>query len=800
MAKFIVTSGTNFQPFSYQDLAAPVAQAAEIHRQTQDMYDTLGMETAALQSYIDNEPENSKARKMYQGYLDQLTALQDNLWNNGYNAQTRRDLAVAKSGFSNNILRLQKAVNDRDERSKEYWDTWHQNPDQVRGADPGQASLDDYLGNDQFGRNYYSYSGINFSKEVAAEAEARRKELLSNPEILSNGSVPGYITRLIKTGFTNEEVDLAYNAIKNAIFSGKNGEVNLDAIDPTIAALEKMDNNSATLARVLANQLESTGAYGNIDNNQLLRLLDYGHKGLSAAVGEPNIKDFDNKYFNQNLDLDTYYKKKLIDRALEKPGNGDGSGNPFGNGYVQNRTFRRLTSPNAAKMSSLLGQKFYKNYTDENGDVKPVELKLHDGTRVSATDAAEMSNYIYDTAPRRFIKEQMDLDIALPGYGGVPGLRPTNTKQISGDRHFMTTNFGDLTNEEKRQARADGYGPGNIIVMEYNDGWKYSPTGTYNYNTALDEHNGIINYTRELNKQDLGIDIDDYAHTPEELRDIKVKNGIEDVPDADVPTALKRLAVDELNLAPEIVSSGQQDDDKRILFARLIDDFWGNFDSNGKMGKSSQGAFYKISGGSGYASGAKGETNLANVFQLDNVGKINPACIVSITLMPRDIGGKEGTKFRIRVSGPDGHKTDWEMDSYALGEQLGAALNDPEFVSEMQEALKPYNDPISILAGSDKNAEDWANRMSDNLSYEDRDGSIFTRFPVSDGKPVSAKDILRDDSLYAYYYDAIVNFIQQYINNPIDMFTSNPRKHSTFTSKDRQEANLLGDLNELIEE
>ena len=760
MGKFLVTSGTSFKPFTYQELAAPVEQAAQLHRETQDVYDTLGMETAALQNYI-NQENDPESYAMYQNYLNNLQALQDNLWANGYSTQTRRDLAAARNGYASDIARLQKAITNRQERSKEYWDTWHQNPDLVRGEDPGLASLDKYVKDDLYGNNYYSYSGNDFIKEVAAEAEARKSELLRNPEILKQGNVPGYITRLITTGFTNSEVDTAYEAIKTALFSGENGSISPEMINPMIAGLEKLDDNSAILARVLADQLESTGAYGNLDKKQLLRLLDYGKKGLSAAVGKPDIKDFDDKYFDQQLDLDTYTKKKIIDKTLDDAG---GAGQLGLSGAT--RSFNRLVSENAAKMSSFIGKNFVDKYSDGNGRIVPVELKLTDGTRVSATDAAEMSSYIYNTGPRLDVMEKFDgLDLALPGYNKF--WPSTKSKQQSEHNHFMTTNLSDakryMTEEEKANLKNLGLTDDDVFILQYNNGWHYNESGTTYYNAALADHNSEIQKIRELNLADLGKDIYDYAMSPRDLQKTKEKYHLEDVADVDVPVALKRMAVDELDVAPTIVSSDPADDAKRKLFARLIDDFWGAFSAQGLLGKSSQGAFYKISGGGGYASGAKGEGNKANIFKLDSYGRIDPGCITSIMLMPRDIGGKEGTRFRIRVTDQEtGNSSDWEMDSYALGENLGAALNDIEFVEDITNALRPFNDAVGMLSESDEDSVLWANDMYDFLGIDQATAS--TRYPMTSSGPVNAKDIIRNDNYYSTYYDAIVDFIQRYIN------------------------------------
>ena len=52
MSRFIVTSGSDFRPFSYDELIKPVRASAEAHAAIADAYDQLSMETAALGNYI----------------------------------------------------------------------------------------------------------------------------------------------------------------------------------------------------------------------------------------------------------------------------------------------------------------------------------------------------------------------------------------------------------------------------------------------------------------------------------------------------------------------------------------------------------------------------------------------------------------------------------------------------------------------------------------------------------------------------------------------------------------------------
>ena len=73
MPRYLVTSGSHFTPFSYDELAKPIMQVQEAHNAAQDAYDTLSLETNALGRYISDNPGDSKAKALYDNYINKLT-------------------------------------------------------------------------------------------------------------------------------------------------------------------------------------------------------------------------------------------------------------------------------------------------------------------------------------------------------------------------------------------------------------------------------------------------------------------------------------------------------------------------------------------------------------------------------------------------------------------------------------------------------------------------------------------------------------------------------------------------------
>lgn len=753
MPKFLVTSGSYFQPFTYDELAKPIMQTVEAHNAAQDAYDQLSMETSALGRYITDNPGDVEAKKMYDSYLSRLSSLQDSLWRNGYNASTRRDLAAARAGYAGDITRLQAAIKSRQERSKEYWDARHKNPDLVTGADPGLGGLDAYLTDDNYGRDYFAYSGDKFMEEVGIDAKASASEMLRDPKVVSDPNLVGYLTRISQEGFTNAEVDAASFAVKAAM----NG-------DPKL--LNSLDPASAILANILTSHLESTGAAGKIDSSEMARLLDYGKAGLRQAVGKRKDdvvadkvwafdKELEMARKKADIEIDTHRRKHDIDNPqLAEDSNS--------RGYEQNAAYQRLLSKTAQKTANEMNDAYHHdNFKDENGNDKSVPIKLPNNGLIVAKNATEATEAIYNNDARKRILEEMGLDVALKGYNLF---RTNGGQQYSPDGRFRT---GDLTRKEEKEL---GLPSGSVAVREYVNGkWVLNPGYTKAFNRGRDEYNAYVKKTKEMNPD---LKLSDYTLLPDQVEKLRKEHPeMENVPFEDLEIAILREEVDQLSVAPQLVGTGQEYDDARQRYARLIDDFYAGLSGAEGLGASSVGAFYKVGKG-GYDYDKKGETNKGSVFSLTSDGHIDPNCISSIYMLPQDINGND-TKLRIRVLDKNGNGTDWVVSSKMFGPTVSAAVNNPTFVTAMQYVTMPISNSTGIFSSSDSDSAAWAVGALNVLG---------NRYPSLDDDYPTAKDILRNDVLYNSYISAVNSYVQDYLSIPLDKTTLGVRLHPGYTS------------------
>lgn len=407
MPKFLVTSGSYFQPYTYDELSKPVVQTVEAHNASQDVYDQLSMETSALGRYISDNPGDFDAKILYDNYLSKLNSLQENLWNNGYNASTRRDLAAARAGYANDISRLQAAITARQERSKEYWDARHKNPELVTSADPGLGGLDNYLRDDNYGRNWFSYDSAQFEKDVFTEMQMRAQGMMSDLTdengVVSNPALADTLTRVITRGVTAGEVDAA-----SALVDGL-----IDMTPEQRDAFYQSRGISPVVSMMVESLITRYNATGirdyEVSAPERAKLLNRGKAGLVGGIMKPETKDFTNpEYEFEMWKRKEDYSHNLRMQELEaKGGNGSGNGKKTGgkeqgDGYNIQTLASYLDSPEAREIATFKNEKF--------GKIKePIPVVGIDGEPDEITSVYDVGR-IFDELGRKAFIEKWGID------------------------------------------------------------------------------------------------------------------------------------------------------------------------------------------------------------------------------------------------------------------------------------------------------------------------------------------------------------------------------------------------------
>lgn len=721
MARYIVTNGTYFNPMDYDTLMKPVQAMQERHDAAADAYDTLNLETEAIRQYITENPEDSQALQIYNDYSNKLQKLQNNLWENGVTTQTRRDLASARAAFGE-VAKVKSAIQNRQARSKEYWDARHKNPDLVMGADPGNAGLNNYLNNDLYGQDWYSYSGTQFMSEVAADAKARANELMRNPEYMKNPELAGYITRITQDGFTSAEVENASAIARNILDTGNT------------YALENAELPETILASVLLSHLESTGARGKVSDSEFNRLFDYGRAGLSQAIGKTDFKDLQ----DNNWELAAQKSLARYTQSLKnpKPANNVETQNALP--YTLNDIASYMEAENAKRINDTLGGKFIEPFKN------PIVIQNADGTSgvISSPMDAER---ILNSFGREKIYNEYGINPDAPegihklsdGQGGEVPVR-------------VRAHVGGTTGSNYNAIPLEG----NPYLYETKDekgNWVVNDEMTRAFNADITAYRDEIKAFKKGNK---GVNLQKLAVSNAQREKIYNEYGIpDDVPLEDVPSILQVKSGQGYVTPATIAGSTVDMDATRKNYTRqIITAFSRESDDKGKVAKKSPFAFYPVNGSTISEEGIR---DIKDVL-VDSKGNISDDTVTEIVVYPEDL---DKNKVRFTANGKQ-----YAVDASMLGNDMNYQIQ--RLKEPVNYMMLPILDPVAALRMSPQENAQWAYQVSNligeyfNPAIADMNGNIVGF--------VTPRDVVKSERLQGELRTAVTRFMNNVLADPRD--------------------------------
>lgn len=745
MSRYIVTSDSYFRPFSYDEMVKPLQQMTDAHNAAADAYDQLSLETEALRNYISENEDDKQAKAMYDNYINKLHTLQDNLWNRGYNTGTRRDLSAARAAYASDITRLQKAVQTRQERSKEYWDARHKNPELVTGFDPGMSGLDNYLSDDRYGQNWFSYSGTQFANEVASEAKARANELLSS--VVAGSEAPGYLRYIQKNGFTNQQVNDAGVLASRAL----SGDVDLDTLP---------DSAEKLLASVLVSRLQSTGANpsagGNLSSSEYGRLFNYGMLGLSQGVGEMNEKMIDDKVWEQQQK----YALAAYQHSLSNP-----APTTTQNGYALDGTPIYTENPDYDEKNTFYNKNVH-NYSES-----PLIVTAN-GVQ-SIIENEDQANALFEKLGKSEIERKYGIDpeSQIRGRHAAEDKRIEVERTLSDGRKVLLR-YVPMTNKQKKDYASD-------VFMREDDGYKYEPVaveqrinGEWKINDEMTKRFNRDNRSYQqrrdaikiVDKDGKKVELDKIALVGETKKAIYKKGDI----NANVPTQFAQAVYDIKNrqgtITPAIIADSS-------MPQAVLDYYTGKFQEKyagqnlGKgIDKSSRFAFYiPKEGGIGYEE--KGETTPDAMFNSkgSNDNKSVDYGIVAIGATPEDVynyGKIRVTTNKGKVRGVDPEYA----GNYIAGtfDAMRAPITQDE-KGIIHYMMLPISDPERVAMMSLAEQQQWVNvvgsalRQYMDFNVRDASGNVIGT--------VGPQQILTNNQ----YLDALRNNVIRYMNTQFSL-------------------------------
>lgn len=286
MPNFAYTNQTNFRPFSYQEMLAPVLMATQAHQAVEEAYSELDSQANAIGS-LANEANDPVTYQRYKAYESALRTQADALAKNGLTPGSRQSLLDLKSRYAKDITPIQNAITRRRELADEQRKALLQNPTLMFQRDMNsmsyESSLDRFLENPDYDYGE-RYSGALLTQQVSQAAGNLAKELYN----YGNGKKLDAYTKtfLQQHGFTRDQV--------------------LDAISNPNRAQSQPVLNSIVEQVIGSSDIASWADQPTMD-----KAYYHARQGLWSAIGQTNVSTYED--YGAKLAAQEAMQKRLND-------------------------------------------------------------------------------------------------------------------------------------------------------------------------------------------------------------------------------------------------------------------------------------------------------------------------------------------------------------------------------------------------------------------------------------------------------------------------------------------------------
>lgn len=272
MANYNLVIDSTFQPFSYQEMLAPVMMAQQAHQAIEDEYTDLSTKASVWENMA-NEQQDPLAYKMYKQYATDLSTQADMLASEGLNVASRRSMLDMKRRYAKEITPIEQAYARRRQLAEEQRQALAKDPTLMYQKYAHDMSLDDFIRNPEADYGA-SYSGKMLTSQVATAAGSLAKQMQDNPRKWRSILGDQYYETMMQKGFSAE-------AVRDAI-NNKEGA-------------------AAELRQIVEDAIGSSRIRDWDDAVALKRAYDYANQGLWSAVGETTYQVQANKDYDYRM-------------------------------------------------------------------------------------------------------------------------------------------------------------------------------------------------------------------------------------------------------------------------------------------------------------------------------------------------------------------------------------------------------------------------------------------------------------------------------------------------------------------
>lgn len=196
---------SSFQPFSMQEMLVPFSAYKDAYEKSEEQYNDLSDKSDKFKYLSETLPEGSKARKLYEGYANDLAKQAEDLAHNGLSMSNRRALTTMRRRYQGEIGRLLQADEAMREEKKLRRSLSAQDSSILYAID--NLDIDSFLDGET--PNLYNISGNELYTRGAAAGKAASSRVFSAGDAGStlNGYYRDYVQKM---GYSRDTIQKFY--------------------------------------------------------------------------------------------------------------------------------------------------------------------------------------------------------------------------------------------------------------------------------------------------------------------------------------------------------------------------------------------------------------------------------------------------------------------------------------------------------------------------------------------------------------------------------------------------------------
>jgi hypothetical protein len=451
MANYSIVANSVFQPFTYQELAAPLDREELYHERLAEEYDKLSSQADILEVMGTNDRDKkSGAYSKYKAYSDFLRSEADNLYQNGLDVDSRERLTSLRRRYNTDIVPIQNAWKKRETEAAAQQQARLQNPTLMFTRDADKTSIDDYIANPMGG--YGVVNGALITQQM--------------------GQMAANLTKQVLRGTAKKDIDhLTYEYIKkygldeNMIRNWRNY--------PTLRTMfEQVMRANGVTPEALAGSM-------NMDNI-ISKATGFAEMGMWNAMGEDRAQQIEN--YGARQALQHQYAKRLADYQA-------GLQNPKGSPTLPGFTIR-VNFPDAVSAGSSARSAFAKTTADfvaewlrkNHGPFSQAQMRsfyasLGDRGLKAGMEKGSALAYIAKKDPKAIDRLNQQLIQVAGGNKELVDIWTTTKPSKTGNKEGIEA--GPLTKMYVGRYNPDAYKKGNVVSYPWEDFDNLAHTGYY---------------------------------------------------------------------------------------------------------------------------------------------------------------------------------------------------------------------------------------------------------------------------------------------------------------------------------